>query len=102
VGIAQVDIDDWGVIRQHELKEGGKDIRVSDENKKEFVQLKAKVYTSTPRYVAVRSLTHRGSVVLAVLSLGCVQFIMVDRKSEQLQAVATGFNSVLPLAHVTE
>ena len=37
-----VDVDEWGVIKQQELKEGGKDIVVTEENKHEFVELKAK------------------------------------------------------------
>ena len=43
-----VDEDDFGMIRQVDLKEGGKDIKVTEENKKEFVELKAK-YTMVDR-----------------------------------------------------
>ena len=36
------DEEEFGMIRQVELKEGGKDIKVTEENKREFVELKAK------------------------------------------------------------
>merc|ERR1719231_1354600 len=44
------DEEEFGMICQVELKEGGKDIKVTEENKKEFVELKAK-YTMVDRKI---------------------------------------------------
>ena len=44
------DEEEFGMIRQVALKEGGKDIKVTEENKREFVELKAK-YTMVDRKI---------------------------------------------------
>ena len=44
------DEEEFGMIRQVALMEGGKDIKVTEENKREFVELKAK-YTMVDRKI---------------------------------------------------
>ena len=73
-----VDVEDFGAISQKELKEGGKDLNVTEENKMEF---------GKPTPGNYRSKRPGAKVPVGAAVELKAKFTLVDRKIAQLTAV---------------